>query len=135
MSLMTWTKDQFGTNVSLHDQEHQTIFRMVNSLHDSAASGDRATVGKHLDELIGFVAEHFGSEEKNMLKANYADYQKHKQEHDNLVLICLDLQKQFHAGKAEITQETTGFVKDWLVNHIPNIDRRYGPTLNSAGIA
>ena len=36
MSLMTWTKDQFGTNVSLHDQEHQTIFRMLNSLHDSA---------------------------------------------------------------------------------------------------
>ena len=66
-----------------------------------------------------------------MLKTNYADYQKHKQEHDNLVLICLDLQKQFHAGKAEITHETTGFVKDWLVNHIPNIDRRYGPRLTA----
>lgn len=135
MAFMTWTKEQFGTNVSLHDNEHQTIFNMVNSLHDSAAGGDRNAVGRHLDELIGFVAEHFGSEERNMLKCNYADYQRHKQEHDNLVMICLDLQKQFREGKAEITQDTTGFVKDWLVNHIPNIDRRYGPVLNSAGIA
>jgi len=135
MSLMTWTKEQFGTNVSVHDHEHQTIFRMLNSLHDATATGDRKAVGAQLDQLIGFVAEHFGSEERNMLKVNYPDYQKHKQEHDNLVLTCLDLQKQFHAGKAEITAETTGFVKDWLVNHIPNVDRRYGPPLNSAGIA
>lgn len=135
MSLITWTKEQFGTNVSMHDQEHQTIFRMLNALHDSTADGNRSAVGAKLDELIAFVADHFGSEERNMQKTNYADYQRHKQEHDNLVLICLDLQKQFHAGKTEITNETTGFVRDWLVNHIPNIDRRYGPALNSAGIA
>lgn len=135
MSLITWTKEQFGTNVTMHDEEHKTIFSMLNALHDSAAGADRKAVGAKLDELIAFVADHFGSEERNMLKVNYPDYQRHKQEHDNLVLTCLDLQKQFHAGKAEITSETTGFVKDWLVNHIPNIDRRYGPTLNSAGIA
>jgi hemerythrin len=132
---MTWTKEQFGTNVSAHDQEHQKIFDMVNDLHSSAGAGDRQVVGKNLDDLIGFVAEHFGAEERNMIKCNYPEYQKHKQEHDNLVMICLDLQKQFHAGKAEVTQETTGFVKDWLYNHIPNIDRQYGPALNNAGIS
>jgi hemerythrin len=135
MSLITWTQEQFGTNVSVHDQEHQKLFRMLNDLHDSTAAGDRKVVGARLDDLIGFVAEHFGSEERNFLKCEYADYQMHKQEHDKLVSTCLDLQKQFHAGKAEITPETTGFVKDWLVNHIPNIDKRYGPTLNAAGIA
>jgi len=135
MSLLTWTKDQFGTNVAMHDQEHQTIFQLLNALHDSTTSGDRRTVGSKLDALIAFVADHFGSEERNMLKTNYPDYERHKQEHDNLVLICLDLQKQFHLGKTEITSETTGFVKDWLVKHIPNVDRRYGPALNGAGIA
>lgn len=25
MSFMIWTQEQFGTNVSLHDHEHQTI--------------------------------------------------------------------------------------------------------------
>lgn len=135
MSLITWTKDQFGTNVSQHDQEHQTIFRMLNELHDSSTAGDRSVVAARLDDLIGFVAEHFGAEERNMIKAQYADYDKHKQEHDKLVAVCLDLQKKFHAGLTEITHETTQFVKEWLVNHIPNIDRRYGPVMTSAGIA
>lgn len=36
MSLITWTKEQFGTNVSRHGQEHQEIFRLVNTqaVHD-----------------------------------------------------------------------------------------------------
>lgn len=134
MSLMTWTKEQFATNVTQHDIEHQTIFAMVNTLHKSASGSDRGAIGKHLDALIAYVAEHFGAEESNMIKCDYVDYQKHKQEHDKLVQTCVDLQKQFHAGKAEITQDTTVFVKDWLVNHIPNIDRRYAPVMNGAGI-
>jgi hemerythrin len=134
MSLITWTKEQFATNVSSHDHEHQTIFRMLNALHASVSSGDRKTIGTHLDELIAFVAEHFGAEERNMIKCQYADYPQHKQEHDKLVSTCLELQRQFHAGMAEITEETTTFVKGWLVNHIPSIDKRYGPVLNGAGI-
>jgi len=135
MSFMIWTKEQFGTNVSQHDQEHQTIFRLVNALHESAGQADRASLGKQLDSLISYVAEHFGAEERNMERCNYPDYLQHKQAHDDLVAICVDLQKKFHAGQAEITHEVTGFVKDWLLNHIPHVDRRYGPALNGAGIA
>ena len=134
MSLMTWTKEQFATNVTQHDQEHQTIFDMVNKLHESAGGADRSAIGKQLDALIAYVAEHFGAEEKNMIKCSYADYPQHKLEHDKLVQTCVDLQQQFHAGKAEITRDTTAFVADWLVNHIPNIDRRYSPVMNGAGI-
>ncbi|MEW5788679.1 MAG: bacteriohemerythrin [Pseudomonadota bacterium] len=135
MSLLTWTKEQFATNISQHDREHQTIFDMVNKLHESAGGTDRSAIGKQLDALIAYVAEHFGAEESNMIKSDYADYPQHKQEHDKLVQTCLDLQKAFHAGEAEINRETTTFVADWLVNHIPNIDRRYGPAMNGAGIA
>jgi hemerythrin len=135
MSLMTWTKEQFATNVSQHDQEHQIIFDMVNKLHEVAGGSDRSAVGKHLDALIAYVAEHFGAEEANMIKCDYADYKQHKVEHDKLVQTCVDLQKQFHAGNAEITHDTTVFVADWLVSHIPSIDRRYTPVMNGAGIA
>jgi hemerythrin len=41
---MIWTKEQFGTNVSQHDQEHQTIFRLVNALHESAGQADRSSL-------------------------------------------------------------------------------------------
>jgi hemerythrin len=135
MSLMTWTKEQFGTNVSIHDLEHQKIFSLLNDLHSAVPTSDRSAIGRNLDALIAYVAEHFGSEEKNMEKSGYASLAAHKQEHDKLVQICLDLQKKFKAGQAEVTQDTTAFLKDWLQKHIPVIDRAYGPAMNGKGIA
>jgi hemerythrin len=135
MSLIIWTKEQFGTNVSLHDQEHQEIFRLVNVLGDAVGAGDRALIGKQLDALISYVAQHFASEEANFTKYGYPAAAAHKAQHDELVATCLDLQKKFHAGEAEVTGETAAFVVDWLTNHIPKIDKSYGPFLNEKGVA
>ena len=38
MSLITWTADQFATNVAAHDAEHKDIFSKVNSLGDAVGS-------------------------------------------------------------------------------------------------
>ncbi len=135
MSLMTWTKEQFSTNVSAHDQEHQEIFRLVNALGDAVGGGDRTAIGKQLDALISYVAQHFAAEEANFEKCGYPAAAAHKAEHDKLVATCLDLQKKFHAGQAEVTGETAAFVVGWLNSHIPNIDKLYGPFLNAQGVA
>ena len=78
---------------------------------------------------------HFAAEEANFVKYGYPAYEGHKAEHDKLVATCLDLQKKFHAGEAEITGDTAGFVVGWLTDHIPNIDKKYGPFLNEKGVA
>jgi hemerythrin len=135
MALMTWTKEAFGTNVAVADDQHQAIFNMVNGLNDAVAGGNRAAVGKQLDDLIAYVAMHFKTEEDLMKQHGYADFDAHKAKHDELVKTCLDVQKKFHAGEIEITGDTCVFVKDWLVNHIPNIDKHYGPFLKSKGVA
>lgn len=130
MSLITWTQESFGTTVAKHDEEHQHLFGLLNQLHDSVGGGDRSKVGSSLDSLIAYVAEHFASEEANMGAAGYGALTQHKAEHDALVNTCVDLQKKFHAGSAEITPDTTSFLKEWLVKHIPHTDRAYGPTLS-----
>lgn len=135
MSLITWTKEQFATNVSAHDQEHQEIFRLLNVLGDSVGSGDRAAVGRDLDALIAYVAQHFAAEEANFEKYGYPATPGHKAEHEKLVATALDLQKKFHAGEAEVTGDTAAFLVDWLTIHIPNVDKLYGPFLNEKGVA
>ena len=131
MSLITWTKEQFGTIVTVADEQHQVIFNMLNGLHETAAGNDKNALGKQLDALIDYVVMHFQTEERLMQEKGYADYAAHKAEHDKLVATCADLQKKFHAGQADVTQETTAFVKDWLVNHIPKVDKPYGPYLSA----
>ncbi|MFO1418942.1 MAG: bacteriohemerythrin [Methylotetracoccus sp.] len=130
MALMNWTEKEHGTTVTVADDQHKEIFRMVNGLHDTAASGDRAAIGRQLDALIDYVVMHFKTEEKLMQDKGYPDFAAHKAEHDKLVATCADLQKKFHAGQAEVSQDTTSFVRDWLYGHIPKIDKPYGPCLN-----
>lgn len=56
-------------------------------------------------------------------------------EHDNLVTTTLDLHEKFHAGEPEVTGDMAAFLVSWLTNHIPNINKLYGPFLNEKGVA
>ncbi len=131
MALITWTEEQFGTNVGFADEEHKILFDKLNKLYDLATGGaDRADIGAQLDDLINYVVGHFEHEEKEMAAAGYAGLEAHKAEHEALVATCADLQKKFHAGEAEVTAEVGNMVKEWLDNHIPNIDKPYSAVLS-----
>lgn len=130
MALISWTAEQFGTSVPVCDDQHQKLFDLLNELHELAAAGDRAAVGGKLDGLIDYVVMHFQTEERMMQEKNYPNFAAHKAEHDKLIATCADLQKKFHTGEAEVTQDTTAFVKDWLCDHIPKVDKAYGPYLH-----
>lgn len=131
MPLMQWTKEAYGTSVDVCDQQHQELFNRINTLNDAVSEGQRAQIGNRLDNLIDFVVEHFQTEERLMEERSYDGLAKHREEHDNLVSTCADLQKKFHANETDIKQETMTFLKNWLNHHIPVTDRSYGPALSS----
>lgn len=132
MALITWTASQFGTNVAFADEEHKILFDKLNKLYDLATGGAaRTAIGTQLDDLISYVLGHFAHEEKEMQAKNFANLATHKAEHDALVGICAGLQKKFHAGEAEVTDEVGQMVKGWLNSHIPKFDMAYATALNS----
>jgi hemerythrin len=131
MSLMKWTQQDYGTNVDVCDKQHQELFNRVNALNDAVGGGNRSEVGNRLDNLIAFVVEHFQTEEQLMEQRGFAGLEQHREEHNNLVTTCVDLQGKFHANEAEIEAETMSFIKNWLDHHIPVIDRSYGPALGN----
>lgn len=130
MALITWTAEQFGTNVGFADEEHQILFDKLNKLYDLATGGAaRSDIGAQLDDLIAYVVDHFAHEEREMQAKGYEAYATHKAEHDAMVDICAGLQKKFHAGEAEVTEEVGQLVKGWLDNHIPKFDMGYSSVL------
>ena len=130
MSLMKWTQEDYGTNVSIADEQHQELFDRVNALNDAVSANNRSEIGSRLDALIDYVVEHFKTEERLMEQRGYAGLDQHRREHDNLVSTCADLQVKFHANEVEIEEGTMAFIKNWLDHHIPVIDRSYGPALS-----
>ena len=130
MALITWTADKFGTGVGFADEEHKVLFGLLNKLYDEATGGaSRETIGASLDALIAYVVEHFAHEEKEMIAKGFGGYDRHKEEHVAFIGIAGDLQKKFHAGQAEVTEEVGQLVKGWLDSHIPNFDKAYSEAL------
>jgi len=125
-----WTVEQFGTDVGFADEEHQVLFGKLNKLYDLATGGaDRAAIGAQLDDLISYVVDHFAHEEREMQAKGFSGLEAHKAEHDALVATCAGLQKKFHAGEAEVTDEVGQMVKSWLDDHITTFDRAYTEAL------
>ncbi len=132
MALITWTANQYGTNVGFADEEHKILFDKLNKLYDLAVGGaERSAIGAQLDDLIAYVVGHFDHEEKEMIAKNFSGYDAHKAEHVALVGICGGLQSKFHAGEAEVTEDVGQLVKGWLDHHIPTFDKAYAEVLNS----
>ena len=130
MALITWNAADYGTDVGFADEEHKVLFGLLNKLYDEATGGAaRAAIGSSLDALIAYVVDHFAHEEREMQAKGFGGYDRHKAEHEAMIGICADLQKKFHAGEAEVTEEVGQLVKGWLDSHIPTYDRGYTDAL------
>ncbi|HBA73083.1 MAG TPA: hemerythrin, partial [Geobacter sp.] len=53
--------------------------------------------------------------------------------HEALISQVIEIQGKYRSGTA-LGQEVMSFLKNWLVNHIQGLDKRYGPVMNKKGI-
>jgi hemerythrin len=75
--------------------------------------------------LVNYTRIHFSAEEKFFLSKNYADYNSHKSEHDKLTQKVIEFQGQFNSGKVALSLPIMNFLKEWLVKHIMDTDKKY----------
>lgn len=132
MSLMTWTVEQHGTNVSFADNEHQQVFKNLNILYDlRMEDAGNIEITEQLDILLAIVADHFAHEENEMRAKNFIGYERHKIEHDELINTCTALEVKVKAGELELTERICQLIKSWFESHIPEYDKAYSQILKS----
>lgn len=130
-AVMTW-EDSLSVHVDEIDEQHKVLVELINELNEAMQRGrDRTAVGSVLASLIEYTKTHFSFEEKVMVTHNYPAYQRHKSEHDKLTAKVLDLQRDYRAGSAEMSDEVMRFLRSWLVGHIQGMDKSFGAFLNS----
>jgi hemerythrin-like metal-binding protein len=134
MPLLRWS-DKYSVNVPEMDKQHQTLFNMLNELHDAMLSGKAKTVlDKTLSQLIQYTQRHFAIEERLMQENNYAEYEDHKAVHEQLKTRVRQFVERYHAGDRSVTIELMSFLQDWLANHIVGMDKKYGAALAPGGV-
>lgn len=134
MGRIEWTPD-LKVGVEKVDEQHKKLFQLIDDFYANIQSKSPM---ERMEVLISAMKEysvfHFSEEESLMLKAGYADYAVHKQQHDAFIAKVDDYTNRFKSGKLILSVEITNFIKEWLVKHISVMDKAYAPTLAEKGI-
>jgi hemerythrin-like metal-binding protein len=134
MPLLNWN-ESYSVKIAQIDLQHKKLVEIVNDLHESMKAGkSKEVLGKILDELINYTANHFKTEEDLFDKYGYPDNHVHKRQHSDLVDQVLKFKSNFVSGKSVISIDLMNFLRDWLTQHIVGSDKKYSSFLNSKGV-
>ena len=136
MAYFEWNEN-YSVGIKAMDNHHKKLFDISNKLHEGMSSGNGDDVfGKVLLELADYAKFHFKEEEDLMRKYNYPELTNHEEEHKELIETLQDLQQQLDEGKFELTiiMKVQDFLRNLLVNHSIDHDKKYGSYLNNKGI-
>ena len=124
MAIFEWD-DSIALGIPTVDEQHKALFGWVNTLNEAIRNGDGSeAVGDVIWNLITYVTEHFGEEERLMLSCNYPGLAAHRKEHDQFVSRLREIQADFIDGH-EMGMNVLDFMVDWLVCHIKGTDQGY----------
>ena len=131
MPLVTWT-DSLSIGAPQIDSDHKGLIALLNSALEARGPAlTRAVIDDYLERLIAYAASHFSNEEALMVRIGIpaADADRHRREHIRFLEKVRFMKKVL--GEEENTvlarMEITGFISDWLVNHIRTRDMALKP--------
>lgn len=124
MTLLIW-KPAYTLGIPSVDHEHRELIAMINRLYENmASSADAAAIEAGLEDIYAGISAHFALEERHMRDAGYAEFDEHKDEHEELLDQVRDMMDEFAAdpesGRATLQKR----LADWFGKHFATFDAR-----------
>jgi methyl-accepting chemotaxis protein len=133
-ALIAWD-DSLSVNIQLVDRQHRKLVDMINELFAALRAGrGNEVLAPVLDSLVAYTCQHFAEEERMMSTHDYPELAEHRFAHQQLVSRVSEFQQKLRQGQASISSDLFNFLKSWLLQHIKEEDKAYGPFLNQKGI-
>lgn len=130
MPVIAWS-DTYSVGIKKIDEQHASLLNMMNTLYEAMKAGKgRAVLSDIFTELKDYTVNHFFMEEKLMVVYVYPEFDMHKAEHMSFVNQVKEFEKAFASNtNNQVSIELVHFLRDWLVNHISETDKRLGKFL------
>lgn len=128
-----WTPD-LAVGVKLIDEQHQELFKRVDSLLGAMREGKGKSVLDPVVQFLGqYTVDHFSMEERLMAQHKYPDAGAHKAAHEAFIKDFGELRSQLQAQGASSTTviQTQRRLVDWLRDHIGKVDKKLGAFLQA----
>jgi len=131
MPLLIWN-EQYSVGVTELDDQHRKMIDALNHLQEGLLTKQPPSViGPLLARLGDLTGRHFSQEERLMAAAGYPDLQPHRTEHGVLLQQIERFKRLNQSGDIALSGDVLDFLKDWLANHILQVDLQYKPWLSS----
>jgi len=131
-------KPEYSVYVRSLDEQHKTFFVILRRLFESLVTGNLEEEGGIIfASLADYTRSHFKSEEALMERYNYPEeeFARHKAEHKRFTRVVYEFRDQFNRDPSSIRTSVFHFTRDWLVNHILGVDKKYGEYFKRIGVA
>jgi hemerythrin len=127
--------NELSVGIEEIDAQHKVLVDLLNQIHEAIQQrqGAEAT-GEIIERLGEYTRIHFAVEESLMRILHYPEYERHKEEHDQLIEQLNGFRAKLESGKGSISFELAHFLKVWLTKHIMEADKRYTPYFLEQGI-
>ncbi len=131
MTVIRW-REGYNTGVAQFDREHHKIVELIDVMFAAIRDQSGKEVAeKACNEILAYTEHHFDNEEQAMQAVNYPDLAEHVAEHARLKTEALRFQGMISTNFPDGTNEFYRFLRDWLVKHIQDCDKKYGPYLQN----
>jgi len=81
MTLLNW-KPEYSVGIESVDFEHQEMIELINKVYDAIKDKKNPESIEHfLGEVHATISAHFALEERVMRRANYDEFEAHKDDH------------------------------------------------------
>jgi len=124
MTLLTF-KPEYSVGIDSMDFEHQQMIRLINEIYEEIKDRrDPESIERFLGEVHAAISMHFALEEKIMRNAGYAEYEDHKDDHEDLLDQIHEMIDVFHEDKDRGFEVLQGRLSDWFTVHFSTFDAR-----------
>jgi hemerythrin len=133
MAVIAW-KAVYETGIVALDKEHQSLIAEINRLYEALRDKrGEEVLGDILSMLEGYTVDHFQHEEKLMAEYNFPGLAEHQKTHQALIQAVQEIKERALAGGEELAQALFKFLRAWVLEHIVEVDKQYGPYLEARG--
>jgi hemerythrin-like metal-binding protein len=125
MPFYVW-KNAFSVGVEHLDEQHRIILDSMNRMYDSLGSGNASQeIDLTLVVLRDYANTHFDDEENLLVSIDYPELDRHKSMHRYFVSQLDEFKHCQGESGATLNSSLLLFLRDWLLNHIIQEDRKY----------
>ncbi|HPT50767.1 MAG TPA: bacteriohemerythrin [Accumulibacter sp.] len=134
-TLFQWS-EEYELGITEIDDQHKGLVDLLNQLHKAIREHRGTTTSRRiLDQLIDYTRTHFLLEESLMRVTAYPGVDRHRTQHKELISQIEALQRKMDQESVAISFELLHFLRNWLIQHIHESDKRFGAHFHSVRLA